>query len=211
MTVKNRHRHMHAEYNERGYQYDRPFESIEKAHWLVIGDSFGRDFVNMILESDVADRVEVSYVNDYPNPAIRERLAAADRVFISERFLSRRDISAIEAQGWSCGLTPDRIGVVGEKNFGENNGKVYAKRHRPDYFEQSVEVENGAGFLTRNARIRDIYGNRFVDLMSIVSAGGDRVKVFTPDHYFISADCRHLTRRGARFLAGMIEWERFFD
>ena len=202
---------MHAEYNERGYQYDRPFESIDKAHWLVIGDSFGRDFVNMIQESEVADRVEVSYVSDYLNPAIRERLAAADHVFISERFLSRRVISIIEAQGWSQGLTPDRIVVVGEKNFGENNGKVYAKRHRPDYFEQSVEVEDGAGFLDRNARFHDIYGDRFVDLLSIVSAGGDRVKVFTPDHYFISADCRHLTRRGARFLAGMIEWERFFD
>ena len=211
VSMENRHRHMHAEYNERGYLYDRPFESKDKAHWLVIGDSFARDFVNTILESDVADQVEVSYVSDYSNPVIRERLAAADRVFFSERFLSRRGISAIEAQGWINGLTPDQIVVVGEKNFGENNGHVYAKRHRPDYFDQTVEVEDGERFLSKNLRFKELYGDRFLDLMSLVTVGGDRVRVFTSDHHFISSDCRHLTRSGARYLAGLIDWEKYLD
>ena len=211
VSVANRHRHMHAEYTDRGYQYDRPFVSENKAHWLVIGDSFARDFVNTILESGVADQVEVSYTDDYLTADNRERLADADRVFIAERFLGRRRISAIEAECWTYGLTPDQIVIVGEKNFGDSNGPVYAKRHRPDYFEQSVEVEGGAGFMDRNSRFREFYGDRFLDFISLVAVGDGRVRVFTPDHHFISADCRHLTKSGAGFLAGMIDWEKYLN
>lgn len=57
------HRGMHAEYVDRGNMYDRPFET-NKRHWYVIGNSFGRDFVNIILESSIADSVEVSYSTD---------------------------------------------------------------------------------------------------------------------------------------------------
>lgn len=209
VSVANRHRHMHAEYTDRGYQYDRPFVSENKAHWLVIGDSFARDFVNTILESSVAEQVEVSYTDDYLKADNRERLADADRVFIAERFLGRRRISAIEAESWANGLTPDKIVIVGEKNFGESNGPVYAKRHRPDYFEQSVEVEGGAGFMERNSRFRELYDDRYLDLMSFVAVGDGRVRAFTPDHRFISADCRHLTRSGAIFFAGMIDWNQY--
>lgn len=211
VSIANRHRHMHAEYTDRGYQYDRPFVSENKAHWLVIGDSFARDFVNTILESSVAEQVEVSYTDDYFEADNQERLTDADRVFIAERFLGRRSISAIEAESWANGLTPDKIVIVGEKNFGESNGPVYAKRHRPDYFEQSVEVEGGAGFMDRNSRFREFYGDRFLDLMSLVAVGDGRVRVFTPEHRFISADCRHLTRSGARYFAGMIDWERYLN
>lgn len=211
VSIANRHRHMHAEYTDRGYQYDRPFVSENKAHWLVIGDSFARDFVNTVLESSVADWVEVSYTEDYLTADNRERLADADRVFIAERFLGRRRISAIEAECWANGLTPDKIVVVGEKNFGESNGPIYAKRHRPEYFEQSVEVEGGTDFMERNSRFREIYGDRFLDMISMVSDYSGRVRVFTPDHHFISADCRHLTRSGARYFAGMIDWDKYTD
>jgi hypothetical protein len=176
-----------------------------------MGDSFARDFVNTILESSVADLVEVSYTDDYFMADNRERLAAADRVFIAERFLGRRRISAIEAECWANGLTPDKIVVVGEKNFGESNGPVYAKRHRPDYYEQSVDVEGGEDFMDRNSGFREIYGDRFLDLVSLVSDNSGRVRVFTPDHHFISADCRHLTRSGARYFAGRIDWEKYLD
>lgn len=207
----NRHRRMHAEYTDRGYQYDRPFASKDKAHWLVIGDSFARDFVNIILESSVADQVEVSYTDDYLRADNRERLTVADRVFIAERFLGRRRISTIEAECWARGLTLENLVIVGEKNFGESNGPVYAKRHRPDYFEQSVEVEDGADFMGRNSRISDYYSDRFLDMMSMVSDKTGRIRVFTPDHKFISADCKHLTKDGARYLAGMIDWEKYLD
>ena len=98
ISVQDRHRRMNVEYTERGYQYDRPFASADKPHWLVIGNSFGRDFVNAILESDVADQVEVSFTDDYLKPSSDGRYAAADRVFISVRGINRQYVSAIEVQ-----------------------------------------------------------------------------------------------------------------
>ena len=118
-------------------------------------------------------------------------------------------ISAVEVECWSAGITPDRVIVVGEKNFGENNGHVYARRYRPDYYEQRVAPEGGDAFLSRNRRFRDFYGERYLDLMSFVTDDAGRVRVFTPDHHFISADCRHLSLGGAKFFAEKIEWGRF--
>ena len=209
VSVQNRHRHMHAEYNEGAYQYDRPFVAEDKAHWLVVGDSFGRDVVNMIHESDVSDRVEVSYMDDLSGLDNKERFASADRVFISARGLTRRFVSAVEVQCWNAGITPDKIEVVGEKNFGKNNGHIYARRNRPDYFDQCVEPEGGEKFLTRNNRFKEFYGERYLDLMSLALNDAGQVRVFTPDHQFVSADCRHLTLSGARYFAKRIDWGKY--
>ena len=211
VSVQHRNRRMHVAYSERVYDYDRPFTLSEKQHWLVIGNSFARDFVNTILESEVADQVEVSFTDDFSKPSNEERIEAADRVFISTRGLNRRYVSAIEVQCWQHGIYPDKIVIVGEKSFGVNNGNVYAKRHRPDYFDQRVEPLGGAQFLERNNRFRDFYGERFLDLMNCVTNEEGLVQVFTPDHRFISADGKHFTKSGASYFAGKIDWNRFLQ
>lgn len=108
-------------------------------------------------------------------------------------------------------MSPDRVIVVGEKNFGENNGHVYARRYRPDYFDQCVEPEGGDVFLSRNDRFHELYGERYLDLMSLVTNDAGQVRVFTPDHHFISADCRHLSLAGARLFAEKIDWEKYLE
>jgi peptidoglycan/LPS O-acetylase OafA/YrhL len=211
ISVQDRHRRMNVEYTERGYQYDRPFASADKAHWLVIGNSFGRDFVNTILESPVADRVEVSFADDYLKPSRDGRYASADRVFIAARGISGGYVSAIEVQCWALGLSPEKIVVVGDKSFGEHNGHVYARRHRPDYYEQRVSPLGGAQFLERNSQFREFYGERFLDLMGMVTDDEGLVQVFTPEHRFISADGKHLTQAGAQFFAERIDWNKYLQ
>ncbi len=211
ISVQDRHRRLNVAYTERGYQYDRPFVCSDKPHWLVIGNSFARDFVNTILESEVADLVEVSFTDDFSKPSNGERFAEADRVFISTRGLSRGYVSAIEVQCWQHGLSPDRIVIVGEKSFGVNNGHLYAHRHSPGYFDQRVEPLGGERFLDRNKRFRELYGKRFLDLMSLVTDEAGLVQVFTPGHQFISADGKHFTAAGARFFAEKIQWGRWLE
>lgn len=211
ISVESRHRGMNVEYTERGFQYDRPFVASDKQHWLVIGNSFGRDFVNVVLESAVADIVEISYIdsraNNISSSRFQDRFANADKVFVSTRGLSRSFVSAVEVECWAAGLSPDKVIVVGDKNFGEHNGHVYAKRHRPDYFEQTVEPEGGEAFLGLNRRFREYYGERFIDVMGLVTSDDGMVRVFTPEGHFLSPDGKHLTRAGARFFAGRIDWE----
>ncbi len=211
ISVQDRHRRLNVEYTERGYQYDRPFVSSDKPHWLVVGNSFGRDFVNVILESRIASDVEVSFTDGIGKPGMDERLATADLVFVARRGYNRRFVSDVEVKCWSAGIPPERVIVVGDKSFGENNGHVYAKRFRPDFFEQRVEPLGGEWFLDRNKRYREFYGERFLDMMDMVTDESGLVQVFTPDGRFISADGKHLTAAGARFYAERIEWARWLE
>ena len=77
------HRGMWAEYCDRGYQYDKDFSGTDKPKWYVIGNSFGRDMVNTILESPVADSVEISYSTQEAYKKRGDRFAEADVVFLS--------------------------------------------------------------------------------------------------------------------------------
>lgn len=204
------HRGMHAEYVDRGYQYDKPF-TTNKQHWYVIGNSFGRDFVNVILESSVAEHVEISYSTDKQFKREKERFANADRVFISTLGLNEDLITEIEVLCVANGLDRGQLTIVGEKNFGESNGRIYTKRNRADYFDQYIDVENKERYITRNKYFAELYSARFINLMSMVTNEKDQVRAFTPDHHFMSADCRHLSKGGAVFFAHCIDWEKCFQ
>jgi hypothetical protein len=142
-------------------------------------------------------------------PSVDGRYAVADKVFIASRGLSKGYVSAIEVQCWQHGLSPNKIVIVGDKSFGIHNGHVYAKRNRPDYFDQRVEPSGGAQFLARNSRFREFYGERFLDMMAMVTDDTGLVQVFTPGHRFISADGKHFTKYGAEYFAEKIDWNKY--
>lgn len=202
------HRGMHAEYCDRGYEYDKPF-TTDKPHWYIIGNSFGRDFVNVILESPISDKVEISYSTDTSFSKEKERFRTADIVFISSRGLNEKLVTEVEIMCVANGLEINSIIVVGEKNFGASNGQIYAKRNDADYFEQYIDVFEPERYIDENKRYAELYGDRFIDLMSMVVNDRRQVRVFTPDHHFISADSGHLTKGGAVFFGQMIDWGRF--
>ena len=97
--------------------------------------------------------------------------------------------------------------VVGAKNFGESNGQFYAKRRDPLYFEQRAKI--AAEYIERNDRMKEEYGDRYLDLIGLVLDADGTVPVFTPDHHFVSQDCRHFSKGGAIWFGQLIDWERF--
>jgi len=204
------HRGMHAEYCDRGYQYNKPF-TTNKKHWYVIGNSFGRDFVNVILESSIADSVEISYSTDQQFKKETARFAAADKVFISTLGLSEDLVTNIEIMSVANGLSLDDIIIVGEKNFGESNGQVYIRRNKPDYFDQYIEVEDTERYIIQNQILANKYGSRYLDLMGFVTNDEGKVRVFSPDHHYLSADNLHFSVGGARFFAELIDWSRYLE
>lgn len=206
----NIHRGLHSEYNDKIYQLNKPFVT-DRLHWLVVGNSFGRDFANVILESNVADNVEVSYIpyDDFSNDKYSERYTSADRVFFSSLGANEKKISEVENICEKNGFDIKKIIIVGTKNFGESNGQFYFHRNRPDYFFQRTKMENG--YLEVNQRLKDIYGIRYLDLIELVIDKDETVPVFTPDHHYISQDCRHFSKGGAIWFAQLISWKRFFN
>lgn len=209
ISVNNVHRGMHAEYCDRGYMFDKSFET-NKRHWLVIGNSYGRDFVNIINESAISDSVEVSYIEGRSNMSKNvDRFKEADLIFISFLGLNEDLVNEVESQCIASGFNPKNLIVVGEKNFGDSNGQVYIKRNQKDYYNQFVETEDYNRYIIFNREYAKIYGKRFLDMMQLVINKDNKVRVFTPDHCFISEDCYHLTRQGAVYYAELIDWNKF--
>ena len=112
------HRGMWAEYCDRVKWYDRDYPETDKTKWYVIGNSFGRDLVNIILESPIADKVEIGYSESLDNR--EHRLREVDVLFISTKGVTEELIEKVKS------MLEDhtKLYVVGEKNFGENNTGV---------------------------------------------------------------------------------------
>ncbi len=201
----NVHRGMWAEYCDRGYQYDKEFSDSDKPKWYVIGNSFGRDMVNIILESEMADIVEISYSYTTEYMDKDDRFSSADVVFLSNLGVDDEIIEDVRSR---C-FENTRFFVIGEKNFGENNGQVYRHRFESDYHQLTVEMEEG--YAEKNDRLKTQYADCFIDMIALVQKPDGKVPVFSADGRFISQDCRHLTKAGAQMYAKKIDWLRITE
>lgn len=207
-------RGMHAEYNERAYAYDQNFkDKSNKEKWLVIGNSFGRDWINIILESKIKDSIDISYMNDvFINELIKNdpkaitRVKDADLVFYSTKGVNHTKIEFLKRYYLPKGK---KMYIVGEKNFGKSNGVIYRHRGDADYYNYSVYMEEG--YQERNIILKNKYRDNFVDMISPVSRPDGKVRVFTNDRKYISQDCRHLTKSGAQFYASLIDISAFLS
>lgn len=198
------HRGLWAEYCDRGYLYDKDFSNNNKPKWLVIGNSFGRDFVNIIEESKIADSVEVSYADMETYKQKADRFKKADVVFLSTLGVNTKWIRSVN----SLITNPNtRFFIIGEKNFGESNGLVYRHRFSKNYHDFTVSMEDG--YAERNDTLKSLYPNNYIDLITLAQRRNGKVRVFTDNGKFISQDCRHLTKAGAEWYASKIDWKRF--
>ena len=207
---KHPHRGMWAEYNDRIFNNQKPFET-DKLHWLVIGNSYGRDFANIIYEAGLSDQVEVSYCNhgNYQQVENEERFRDADKIFIASKGYTEEFVHSIEILAMAFGHTLEDVVVVGEKYFGETMTQVYARRFRCDYKDTGIKLKQE--IIDKNTLARSLYGNRFIDLLSMSERQDGLVRAFTDDGMFISSDCSHLTRTGAQYFAKRIDWDTYLN
>lgn len=197
---------MHISYNEEAYEYDRNFNSSEKLHWTIVGDSYGRDFVNILREMGIEDRVELSYMKKFETykPENKQRIKDSDLVFRTMTIIPEEStIDRFYNYTDSLGVDRDNVIIVGSKRFGHSLGQVYAKRHRSDYFSQTVEIEDW--YFVQNDEFKEKCRGRYIDLITPVRVSDKQVRVFTDNHKVISQDCEHLTKNGAIFYADYLK------
>jgi len=183
---------MHSQYNGRVWDLNREFTS-DRIRVLVIGNSFARDWANILLESKWSDQIEISYIyNTEEMFNLRSKAGTSDVVFWSEA--SPGDVE-------SLGNLSQKVFVVGTKNFGKSAGIFYNYRG-DDYFSQRVVPE--AVFTESNNAARWALGAHYIDLMTPIMSRSGSVPVFTSEGKLISQDCRHLTRAGAEFYSEVL-------
>ena len=59
-------------------------------------------------------------------------------------------------------------------------------------------------YFSFNAYMKKQWGEKYIDLVSPVAVGKNRVKVFSDTGKIISQDCRHLTKGGAQYYAKLL-------
>lgn len=184
-------------YTDRIYQYDVEFSpDITKRKILIIGNSFARDFANILLESSFADSIQLSYhvgFNDCPLSRIRK----SDRIYF---FGWKHDVPD---KVWKNMKPETEIWGIGTKNHGTSNGIFYKNRHRRDYFSQTTTIHQD--FHTVNHLLKEEWQEKYIDLLNHTMQKDGTVPVFTLDQHFITYDGMHLTPAGTRYYVSLMD------
>lgn len=183
-------------YTDRIYEYDKDFSSDStKKKILVIGNSFARDFANILLESSIADSIQLSYHNGFGDCPL-SRIRQCDRIY----FFGWKH--QVPEEIWQNLRPYVEIWGIGTKNHGSSNGIFYKNRHREDYFAQRTSIK--PEYFAVNRMLQDQWQEQYVVFLSLTLMPDSTVPVFTPDNHYITYDCRHLTPDGARFYANLV-------
>lgn len=191
------------DYNGRAYNYDKNFEKNGKINVLVIGDSFGRDWVNILLESGIDSIANISYYTE-PDKECEKRINASDYVFIAN------NTTIYERYGRIMPLAMDKkFYRVGRKSYGSWIGIVYNNnRYGVGYYNQKV-AERDATVETSDLE-RSIFGGKFIDMMAPLKDKNNMVPIFY-NKKLITQDCIHLTKWGAKLYAKKLNIKQYFN
>ena len=184
-------------YTDRIYQYDHEFSADKPGKKiLVIGNSFARDFANILLESPQRDSIQLSYhygIEDCPISRVRQ----CDRIYF---FGWKHQVpDAI----WKNLKQGAEVWGIGTKNHGTSNEIFYKNRHRLDYFAQRTTIRED--FHTVNRMLKAEWQDKYVDLLSLTLQSDSTVQIFTPDRHFITYDGKHLTVFGSRYYSSILK------
>ena len=171
------------------------FKDKSKTNVLVLGNSFARDWINILKELNDINELDIIYVEskDRLNTISGNKLIDdSDIIFVSE-------MSKLELKNFN--IPENKTYCVGTKNFGENNG-VFYNYTESNYYNQRVKIDDE--FIKSNNKLSSEWGKNYINLLGYVLIN-DNVPVFTNDSLFISQDTRHLTRGGAKFFAQLVE------
>lgn len=194
----------HNSYNESAHQYNKGFQHTGKVRWLVVGDSFGRDWLNVLRESKIEDEVELSYVFAYTifNNETAQRAQEADLIFFAMG--THPDASMIDTFYQSLdkyGIAKNKVYITGGKRFGYSVNQVYSHRNESDYPNPNYSLYVKDDVFEINDTLRSICGERFIDLYAPITVGKNRVRAFDDEGHILSQDSVHLTKAGAGFYA----------
>ncbi len=202
--TNNIRRGMHAEYNDRVKKMNVDFGNSDKIKVLVIGDSFGRDWVNILLESDIKDSLNISYTG-HADSSCMKRVEQADYIFMA---FSNGMPHTYPDYLKNYIKSDTKVYWVGTKRYGTTNGNVYRKRFRDDYLQSTVSYATIADMYEEQKKL---YGKYYIDFIAPVLRKDGNVSAFTDDGKYISQDCRHLTRGGAKYYARIFNLKTIFS
>ena len=193
-------------YADRAYKFTKTEFTTDKRKMLLVGNSFARDFYNALEENAGLDGYEIVYLSDYHNNLMvsRSLLEKADlTIWVSSTGMANILInpSQIESDGAYIKNQLDTYSngkyyFVGTKNYGFNNN-----------FVKHIDWDNSKDYMvsinSSNIRAEEIesqiFRGKYISLLNLFRKG-NKTRLFTDDHKFISFDTDHVTKSGAKYL-----------
>lgn len=182
------------------------FPAGDGSNVLVLGNSFGRDWANVVLEAKAETPVNLVYRSDHYDcfgenldPTFQGLLSAADIVFMASSILPQPhcvadDVAIVTESG-------GRIVYVGTKHFGYNLNWIMRVPA-----EQRTNLSNALlhETLLHERKMAAVVPK--VHYLSVLDAimVGERVPITDAQGQLLSPDRTHLTRAGARLVAGAL-------
>ena len=128
-------------------------------------------------------------------PKISQRIKDADYVFYAMNTGTKLPESILNY------IPSDKLYIVGNKNYGESNGIIYARRGSANYFYQKVKLPYK--MISDDIFLAKTYGDHYISLIEPITTNG-LIQVFTNKNKYISQDCRHLMQAGAQYYAKIL-------
>lgn len=198
-------RNMNLLYNTQHLSRDRAFDKSEKFKVLVIGNSFARDWINVLLESRYADNLDITYSkNITSDQRFINRLKNAEYVFFTESNNLKINRTLAKYK-----IRDEKVWYIGTKYFGTSNGLFYNHPRNNEYCLQRTSVI--PRIINKNIRDAEAWGSRYIDLIGLITNDKKEVPVFTPECKFISQDCKHFTPNGAKYFSELVENQYLSD
>ena len=188
------------DYNNRIYNLDKEFPCNGKKNVLVLGDSYARDWTNVLIESGIDTIMNISC--RMPDDSIAlSRIQQADIIFLANDVKWSEEYSHVTPL-----LLSKKFYRIGVKRFTLNVTNLL--NFSPHNLLYDHEADVWASCLNVNEEESKIFGNRYIDIIGVLKNNNGKVKVFTEGNKLISHDGGHLTRAGAQFLSKQIDvWE----
>ena len=144
------YRDLFSGYNDRISRFDNEFPVHNgKINVLLVGNSFVRDWGNILLESEMADKINLSY-----SPKMKEnllsRISQSDYIFV---FDWKKNIPNYV---WENLKSSAEVWGLGTKSYGSGNGIIYKNRNKTDYYAQTAKIN--PNFFVINDRLRADWG-----------------------------------------------------
>lgn len=195
-------------YNESAFRFKKDtFPEDGKPRLLVIGNSTGRDLVNMIVESrkftafSIVYRDDITPCHDTIAPNVRKTLfTQADAIILAGNWkydgicsTLRKDTNLISSKPFV---------FVGPKHFGYNIN-IYI--HTTPYDRKNKLAKLMHETIESNEKYKILYrGSNYVDIIKIMSKNYGGIPIFDESGRILSADRVHLTKPGAILFAQTI-------
>ena len=203
---------------------------------IIIGDSYARDFYNMVVES--AHLTDYDICTHLVDTRCQIYLGPVDRLqFVEDKYKQKctnaydikyalplvRQANVIILSSrwreWSATRLPttlkllnltehQRLYVIGPKHFGDVRQKLYMNKTLEYRVKQRQLPERNA-VLMNELLEKTIDKSVYVDVLKIVCGGSNQTcPLFTPDGKLISYDGVHLAKYGALYLGNLLFHKR---